>query len=67
MATLTKTEKRYKISCRCGCFFLSFHDRGVASQAVVRCPICGAEEHLSGLIGAYTATAPTPRGEASPR
>ena len=43
MLYLAKSRDTFILRCSCGCFNLSFFDRGIKLDGKVRCMVCGEE------------------------
>ena len=49
MLYLAKSRDTYVLRCSCGCFNLSFFDRGIKLDGQVRCMVCGEEADWNAL------------------
>jgi hypothetical protein len=50
MLYLTKTDNRCVVKCSCGCFNMSFYDRGIQYDGSVKCIVCSAKSEWSELL-----------------
>lgn len=50
MLYLTKAANRCVVKCSCGCFNMSFYDRGVPYDGSVKCIVCSAKSDWSELL-----------------
>ncbi|MEM7225394.1 MAG: hypothetical protein AAF495_20625 [Pseudomonadota bacterium] len=49
MLYLSKSRDTFVLRCSCGCFNLSFFDRGIKLEGQVRCMVCGEEADWTNL------------------
>ena len=55
MLYLAKSRDTFVLRCSCGCFNLSFFDRGIKLDGTVRCMVCGEEAEWADLREDLTA------------